>query len=60
MDRFRAGKFVRRLREWRRRKSCVNFKREDFPVTYDGFMAYRYLVYMSTRAPVAPCSRDGR
>ena len=54
MDRFRAGKFVRRLREWRRRKSCVNFKPEDFPMTYDGFMAYRYLVYMSTRAPVTP------
>ena len=50
----RAGKFVRRLRDWRRRKSCVTFKRDDFPMTYDGFMAYRYLVYSSTQAAAPP------
>ena len=64
----RAGKFVRRLREWRLRKSLVKFKREDFPLTYEGFMMYRFLVYMSTRRPIpllqekecspcSPCSR---
>ena len=47
-----VGKFVRRLREWRLRKSLVKFKREDFPLTYEGFMMYRFLVYMSTRRPI--------
>ena len=47
-----VGKFVRRLREWRLRKSLVKFQREDFPPTYEGFMMYRFLVYMSTRRPI--------